>query len=238
MQNAVGIAEPDYGVLFADMFYADAIADSVRSLPRAADRGRAGLRAEGAAARARLHAVRRAQRHRLRHARARNPGDAHASRRSRDRRRRARSWTRSPTTPRMPRWCSAAGPSSAGCRPALDRRAAVPQRRGRGDRLAAGVLNHPANGVAWLANRLAPQGEHLAAGEVVLAGSFTRPVDIVRATRFTPITAPSARCRASSSEQQNARERSHDRQRGARASISAASSTPIRFRTPAASAIS
>ena len=24
MQNAVGIAEPDYGVLFADMFYADA----------------------------------------------------------------------------------------------------------------------------------------------------------------------------------------------------------------------
>ena len=44
--------------------------------------------------------------------------------------------------------------------------------------LAAGVLNNPANGIAWLANRLALQGEHLAAGEVVLAGSFTRPVDI------------------------------------------------------------
>ena len=44
--------------------------------------------------------------------------------------------------------------------------------------LAAGVLNHPAHGVAWLANRLAPHGEHLAAGEVVLAGSFTRPVDV------------------------------------------------------------
>ena len=26
--------------------------------------------------------------------------------------------------------------------------------------LAAGVLNHPANGVAWLANKLAPYGEH------------------------------------------------------------------------------
>ncbi|EJW11365.1 2-oxo-hepta-3-ene-1,7-dioic acid hydratase [Rhodovulum sp. PH10] len=44
--------------------------------------------------------------------------------------------------------------------------------------VAAGVLNHPANGIAWLANRLALHGEHLAAGEVVLAGSFTRPVDV------------------------------------------------------------
>jgi 2-oxo-hept-3-ene-1,7-dioate hydratase len=46
--------------------------------------------------------------------------------------------------------------------------------------LAAGVLNHPANGIAWLANRLAPHDEHLAAGEIVLAGSFTRPLDIRR----------------------------------------------------------
>ncbi len=50
--------------------------------------------------------------------------------------------------------------------------------------LAAGVLNHPANGIAWLANRLAPHDEHLAAGEVVLAGSFTRPVDIRRSDAF------------------------------------------------------
>ena len=42
--------------------------------------------------------------------------------------------------------------------------------------LGAGVLNHPANGVAWLANRLAPYGESLDAGEIVLGGSFTRPV--------------------------------------------------------------
>lgn len=41
--------------------------------------------------------------------------------------------------------------------------------------VAAGVLNHPAMGVAWLANKLAGYGESLAAGEIVLAGSFTRP---------------------------------------------------------------
>lgn len=42
--------------------------------------------------------------------------------------------------------------------------------------LAAGVQGHPAVGVAWLAMKLAPWGEYLAPGEVVLAGSFTRPV--------------------------------------------------------------
>ena len=42
--------------------------------------------------------------------------------------------------------------------------------------LGAAVLNHPANGVAWLANKLAPHGEKLDAGEIVLGGSFTRPV--------------------------------------------------------------
>ena len=42
--------------------------------------------------------------------------------------------------------------------------------------LGAAVLNHPANAVAWLANTLAQHGEHLEAGEIVLSGSFTRPV--------------------------------------------------------------
>lgn len=42
--------------------------------------------------------------------------------------------------------------------------------------LAAGVQGHPAIGVAWLANKLAPWGEYLEPGEIVLAGSFTRPV--------------------------------------------------------------
>ncbi len=41
--------------------------------------------------------------------------------------------------------------------------------------LAAAVLNHPANGVAWLANKIAPFDEQLNAGDLVLAGSFTRP---------------------------------------------------------------
>ena len=45
--------------------------------------------------------------------------------------------------------------------------------------LAAGVLNHPATGVAWLANKIAPHGERLSAGDVVLAGSFTRPTNAV-----------------------------------------------------------
>ncbi|WP_102128574.1 2-oxo-hept-4-ene-1,7-dioate hydratase [Deinococcus planocerae] len=43
--------------------------------------------------------------------------------------------------------------------------------------VAAGVLNHPATGVAWLANKLWPHGVTLRAGQVILAGSFTRPVD-------------------------------------------------------------
>lgn len=50
--------------------------------------------------------------------------------------------------------------------------------------LAAGVLNHPANGVAWLANKIAPYGESLAAGDVVLAGSFTRPTPAVAGDSF------------------------------------------------------
>jgi 2-oxo-hept-3-ene-1,7-dioate hydratase len=46
--------------------------------------------------------------------------------------------------------------------------------------LAAAVLNHPATGVAWLANKIAPYGELLNVGDVVLAGSFTRPTTAVR----------------------------------------------------------
>jgi 2-oxo-hept-3-ene-1,7-dioate hydratase len=46
--------------------------------------------------------------------------------------------------------------------------------------LAAGVLNHPATGVAWLANKIAPYDEKLEPGDVVLAGSFTRPTPAVR----------------------------------------------------------
>jgi len=42
--------------------------------------------------------------------------------------------------------------------------------------VAAGVLNHPANGVAWLANKLSPYDVTLEPGQIILGGSFTRPV--------------------------------------------------------------
>lgn len=42
--------------------------------------------------------------------------------------------------------------------------------------VAAAVLNHPANGPAWLANKIAPHGEQLEPGQIVLGGSFTAPV--------------------------------------------------------------
>ena len=42
--------------------------------------------------------------------------------------------------------------------------------------VAAGVLGHPALGVAWLANKLASFGSALEPGHLVLAGSFTRVV--------------------------------------------------------------
>jgi 2-oxo-hept-3-ene-1,7-dioate hydratase len=46
--------------------------------------------------------------------------------------------------------------------------------------LAAAVLNHPATGVAWLANKIAPYGEQLDAGDIILGGSFTRPTQALR----------------------------------------------------------
>lgn len=46
--------------------------------------------------------------------------------------------------------------------------------------VAAGVLGHPAMGVAWLAKKYYNLGKDLKAGQIILAGSFTRPV-IVKA---------------------------------------------------------
>ena len=44
--------------------------------------------------------------------------------------------------------------------------------------LGAGVLNHPTRSIAWLANRLAQHGaEGIEAGQIVLAGSFIRPIE-------------------------------------------------------------
>jgi 2-oxo-hept-3-ene-1,7-dioate hydratase len=42
--------------------------------------------------------------------------------------------------------------------------------------VSGAVLGHPARGVAWLAGKLGAHGDRLEAGEIVLAGSFTKPM--------------------------------------------------------------
>lgn len=44
--------------------------------------------------------------------------------------------------------------------------------------VSAAVMGHPATGVAWLVNKLAAVDVGLEAGQLVLSGSFTRPVSI------------------------------------------------------------
>ena len=44
--------------------------------------------------------------------------------------------------------------------------------------VSAAIMGHPAAGVAWLVNKLAALGDGLRKGDIVLGGSFTRPVDI------------------------------------------------------------
>jgi 2-oxo-hept-3-ene-1,7-dioate hydratase len=43
--------------------------------------------------------------------------------------------------------------------------------------LGAGVLNDPVTGILWLIHRLARYGKGLAAGDIVLAGSFIRAIE-------------------------------------------------------------
>lgn len=44
--------------------------------------------------------------------------------------------------------------------------------------MSAAVMGHPAAGIAWLVNKLHAVGAGLKKGQIVLSGSFTRPVDI------------------------------------------------------------
>jgi 2-oxo-hept-3-ene-1,7-dioate hydratase len=44
--------------------------------------------------------------------------------------------------------------------------------------LSAAVMGHPAASVAWLVNKLHSLGEKLEKGEIILTGSFARPIDI------------------------------------------------------------
>ncbi|MBP2293336.1 2-oxo-hept-4-ene-1,7-dioate hydratase [Azospirillum rugosum] len=51
--------------------------------------------------------------------------------------------------------------------------------------LGAGVLNHPARGVAWLVRRLAGMGQGVEPGEIILSGSFIRPIETGPAATVT-----------------------------------------------------
>ena len=44
--------------------------------------------------------------------------------------------------------------------------------------VSAAIMGHPAAGIAWLVNKLAAVDAHVKRGQIVLAGSFTRPIDV------------------------------------------------------------
>ncbi|WP_149588657.1 2-oxo-hept-4-ene-1,7-dioate hydratase [Tabrizicola flagellatus] len=50
--------------------------------------------------------------------------------------------------------------------------------------LGAGVLNDPVTGILWLVHRLARYGEGVEAGQILLSGSFIRPVEAPPGSRF------------------------------------------------------
>jgi len=50
--------------------------------------------------------------------------------------------------------------------------------------LGAGVLNDPVASVVWLARRMAQYGQGIAPGQVILSGSFIRPVECPPGTRI------------------------------------------------------
>ncbi|MDU8928533.1 2-oxo-hepta-3-ene-1,7-dioic acid hydratase [Alisedimentitalea sp. MJ-SS2] len=50
--------------------------------------------------------------------------------------------------------------------------------------LGAGVLNDPVESVVWLARRMAQYGQSIEAGQVILSGSFIRPVECPAGTEI------------------------------------------------------
>jgi 2-oxo-hept-3-ene-1,7-dioate hydratase len=50
--------------------------------------------------------------------------------------------------------------------------------------LGAGVLDDPVTGIVWLVHRLAQHGLGISAGDVVLSGSFIRPIEAPPGSRF------------------------------------------------------
>ncbi len=51
--------------------------------------------------------------------------------------------------------------------------------------VSGAVLNHPAKGISWLAKKYAAHNISLEPGQIVLSGSFTRPVDVRAGDTFT-----------------------------------------------------
>jgi 2-oxo-hept-3-ene-1,7-dioate hydratase len=50
--------------------------------------------------------------------------------------------------------------------------------------LGAGVLNDPVTGIVWLAHRMAVYGQRIEAGQVILSGSFIRPIEAPSGSAF------------------------------------------------------
>ena len=50
--------------------------------------------------------------------------------------------------------------------------------------LGAGVLNDPVESVVWLTRRMAQYGQRIEAGQIILSGSFVRPVECPSGTRI------------------------------------------------------
>ena len=177
MQRQANITEPDYGALMEDMFYATGCEISECALHQSAVGMRVRLRHRPSAEGPELHDLRCAERDRLRGADSGNRRWAHAPGRSGHRQRRA--WNDS--------IADNAGNAAlmVGGRPIkpmdLDLRwvAVLCYRNNviEESGVAAAVLNHPANGVAWLANKLAPFDIALEPGQFVLGGSFTSVVE-------------------------------------------------------------
>ena len=91
-------------------------------------------------------------------------------------------------------------------RPALGRRHDVAQRRDRGDRPGGRRAESSGQRRVWLANKLAEHDVALEAGQIILSGSFTRPVTPSAATPSTSTTARWAPSAAVSSEESRIQE--------------------------------
>ncbi len=178
MQSALNIDEPDSGILLDDMFFADGglvptdrfIATRVEAELAFVMKHRAGRDRTARCSTCSTPPTSWCRRWKswIRGSNASIPRP----------RQRERSSTPSPTMPPMPASCWAAGRSDP-LEADLRWIGALCFRNGQLEEtgLAAGVLNHPATAVAWLANKIAPNGLALEAGQIVLAGSFIRPIE-------------------------------------------------------------